>query len=364
MSSRLQPHTPVTPGERKEPPLFFSPFGGRKPNRQSFIIGAVGTVLFHLLFLFGLPRSLLNVDLEDMGRTNEPLDIVLVEPEEPEEPRFVETNQEAPENEPDDADTFSARNQQAAQEEIPEELSEDDLPAAEGEEHEAAKTIAGDLNPPITSIPSQESPASPEFIDPSNPQRKDPLPGFEDDEIVSEEGVATSDADSAENPNPDNERMLGEDTDTNDVSAPIFTAPVVPNRESPAPRPRLPRATPGPQRLREAGVSQTGQIAVNATFSQFGDYLERMIEAVSQRWNAMVASRSYGETSVRVVLEFKITQDGTIEQLEVIDSSAQALGILLCRSAIEQGQPYGVWPQEMVEVLGESQTIKFAFYYW
>ncbi|RME73359.1 MAG: hypothetical protein D6781_00555 [Verrucomicrobia bacterium] len=365
MPAHLQPHTPVNPEKKKAPPPFFSPFGGRRPSGQSIAVGLIGTVLFHLLFVLGIPRSLLQLDLEEMERVNEPIDILLEEPPEEEpEPRFVETNQEAPDNEPDEADTFSARNQQAAQEEMPEELSPDHTPATEGEDHEAAKPIAGELNPPITAVPAQESPASPEMVDPSNPARKDPLPGFEEDEPVDDEGAGSSIAEASENPSPVDEQILGEETDSDDDRPPVFTAPVVPNRASPAPRPRLPRATPGPIRNQPLGVSQVGRIAVDAKFSEFGDYLERMIEAVSQRWNAMVASRSYGETSVRVVLEFKITRDGTIEDLVVVDSTAKALGILLARSAIEQGQPYGVWPKEMVDVLGESQTITFAFYYW
>ena len=39
----------------------------------------------------------------------------------PSQPRYVETNPEAPENEPDKTDNFSARNQQAANEKVPEE---------------------------------------------------------------------------------------------------------------------------------------------------------------------------------------------------------------------------------------------------
>ena len=39
------------------------------------------------------------------------------------------------------------------------------------------------------------------------------------------------------------------------------------------------------------------------------------------------------------------------------------LGILLCRSAIEQGAPYGTWTEDMSGVLGESQTITFTFFY-
>jgi hypothetical protein len=63
------------------------------------------------------------------------------------------------------------------------------------------------------------------------------------------------------------------------------------------------------------------------------------------------------------VLRFSVTRDGMIKDLETTESSSQALGALLCRSAVEGGQSYGEWTKDMVSVLGEQQTVYFSFYY-
>jgi hypothetical protein len=291
------------------------------------------------------------------------LDFELVD-EEP-TPRFVETNQAAPDNIPDDTTDFSARNQQAAQPDRPEELSRDRTPAREGQEEVPFdKVFSGDLEPQVALTPSPEANPEQQQVEASTPQRRDPLPGFEQDEVKSDEGTGSSIADASPKPNPIQERVEGQESENQEAQMPAFTSPLSVERPVPAPRPRLPRATPGPVKRQPVGVSQTGAIGVNARFSEFGEYMERVVEAVSQRWTALCASRSYRESSTNVVIEFKLTRDGMIKDMETVENTAQALGVLLARSAIEQGQSYGPWTKEMVDVLGEEQTITFSFHYW
>ena len=365
-SGPYQPHTPRPDPEREALREF--PIEDRRWNRESIFIGIVGTILLHLLFIFGVPSSYLDLGVRDEAEPETEFDIKLVDPEEEteEEPQFVETNQAAPENVPDETNNFSARNQQAANEELPEELSEDRTPAREGEDEVPFdKVFSGELTQPeLTTPPAEETPATPEQTDPSNPQRRDPLPGFEVDESESEEGTGSSIAESSPQPQPATEKVEGDEKASEDAELPVFKSPLSAERPSPTPRPRLPRATPGPVRRQDVGVSQTGAIAVNAKFSEYGEYLERMVEAISQRWNALCASRSYRESSTHVLIEFKITRDGLIKDMETVENTSQALGVLLVTTAIREGQPYGPWPREMVEVLGEEQTIRFNFHYW
>jgi hypothetical protein len=321
------------------------------------------------LFVFSLPRSYVLLDPSEKEETFRQFDIEIVTEPEEEEPRYVETNPNAPDNEPDNSDNFSARNQQAANEELPDELSPDRTPATEGEEQDlpTEKIVSGDLNPPLPSLaPPQDQEMSDANIPttvPSNPERVDPLPGFEDDVMVSDEGTGMTEAEEVTDPNLAEEPVEGVEADTNDTEPFAFESMEQTQRPMPQPRPRLPRAPPGPIRTQRAGVSQTGAVAYDAKFSEFGDYMERVIEVVTQRWHAMASSRSYRETSSVVRLEFRLHQDGSVDELYTIDTTAKALGILLCRSAIEQGAPYGTWTQDMREVLGESQTITFTFYY-
>ena len=335
---------------------------------RSTTAGIIGTVLFHLLFVFSLPRSYLIVDPSEVKAKFEEFDIeIITEPEE-EEPHYAETNPQSPENEPDETNNFSARSQQAANEELPEELSPDRTPATEGDDLPSTKIISGDLNPPLPVFSHQEmqqpSDASIPTTTPSNPERVDPLPGFEDDVIVTDEGTGMAEAEEVENPNIVDEPVEGVEADTNDPDPFALPSPQEAQRPTPQPRPILPRAPPGPVRTQRAGVSQTGQVGYDAKFSEFGDYIERVVEAVTQRWHALASARSYRETSTFVRLEFELSQDGSVSELYVTETTAKALGILLCRSAIEQGAPFGPWTEEMIGVLGEEQTITFTFHYW
>lgn len=355
---------------RSRPPGRASfPLRDQSRQKRSITVGIIGTILFHLLFVFSLPRSYILLDPSEQEESFRQFDIEIVSEPEEEEQKYVETNPNAPENEPDNTSNFSARSQQAANEEAPDELSPDRTPATEAEEQElpTEKIVSGDLNPPLpTFAPPQEQEMSDANVPttvPSNPERVDPLPGFEDDVMVSDEGTGMTEAEESPKPTVTDEPVEGIEADTNDTEPLAYVSVEQSQRPTPQPRPRLPRAPPGPVRSQSAGVSQTGAVAYDAKFSEFGGYMERMIEVVTQRWHAMAASRSYRENSTIVRLEFRLHQDGTVDELYTIDTNAKALGILLCRSAIEQGAPYGTWPEDMRDVLGEAQVMTFTFYY-
>ncbi|RKX28186.1 MAG: hypothetical protein DRP71_17645 [Verrucomicrobia bacterium] len=343
------------------------PLRERRRHGRSITVGIIGTILFHLLFVFSLPSSYFLLDPSEGEKPYRQFDIEIISEPEEEEPRYVETNPNAADNEPDNADNFSARNQQAANEEAPDDLSPDRTPATEGEDLPSNKIISGDLNPPVPSMaPPQEEEISQDSLPttlPSNPEKIDPLPGFEDDVIVDDEGTGMTEAEESARPTEAEELVEGIEADTNDDRPFAVESYEQTQRPVPQPRPRLPRSPPGPIRKQSSGVSATGAVAYDAKFSQFGDYMERMIEVVTQRWHALAESRSYREISSTVRLEFRLHEDGRVDELVTVDTNSRALGILLCRSAIEQGAPYSTWPQDMRDVLGESQTITFTFFY-
>ena len=367
---------PVRPkrGRLPAPQPLDMPITTRGWDRRAISLGILGTLVFHLLFFVAVPRSLVVLDPLDpseaqLGRD---LDLTLVddEPEEqPREQRYVETNPEAPENEPDPTDAIGARNQQAANEVVPDELSEDKTPAREGvDDLPFDKIVSGTTEPQISVQPApatreQQAVAGQEGSE--APMARNPPSGFEESRSDDPEGLASSDGKPAPNPTPDaDEATEGVDRPQQQARPEIAPSVASPERPAPAPRPRLPRALPGPVKRQPAGVSQTGRTAVNAHFGPFGDYLERMQEAIQQRWDALGRQRSISESQTRVVLEFRLTREGRILDLETVDTTSQALGTLLCRSAVEQGVPYGEWSKEMVALLGDDEKITFTFYYW
>lgn len=367
---RTRLRRPARPFRLSKTPIDAAVFrSDRTRDRDALVAGVIGTVILHLLFLLLLPKFLIEHPIDpaaDAAAATPDLDLNLVtEADEAAQGRYVETNPDAPENTPDNTTNFSARNQQAANVEAPKELSPDRTPAREGEaETPYDKTFAGEIAPPVEVMPAPPPP-EPQEANPEKQasQRQDPLPGYEKDEPKSDDGTGMSVAEASPNASDVPEKIEGEEEGDTEAAEGGRSSLSSPDRPMPAPRPRVQRGTPGIVRRQAAGVSQTGYIGVNANFSEFGEYMERMVEAVTQRWHGLCASRSYGETQTHVMLEFKVTREGTIEEMSVEESTSQALGVLLCRTAIEQGAPYGVWPKEMVGVLGEQQTVRFAFYY-
>ncbi|MBE2215673.1 MAG: hypothetical protein IAE82_17505, partial [Opitutaceae bacterium] len=199
-------------GQLPPPRPLDMPIDLRSWDRRAIGIGVVATLLFHLLFFVAMPRSLIVLDPldPDAGRLGEDLAIELTEetPEEqPPRPRYVETNPEAPENEPDKTENFSARNQQAANETVPEELSKDKTPAREGEDDvpfDKAFTGSLDQTPAFQPTPAtreqqplQGQPGS------DQPMAQNPPSGFDETRNDDPDGLASSIAKPLPNPKPD-----------------------------------------------------------------------------------------------------------------------------------------------------------------
>lgn len=354
--------------DRRLPPAVL--FGERPWNRGATAAGIIGTLLFHLLVILVTPRSYV---VDGFGQRQSPpqeLDLVLTpfEEPEPEDLHYVETNQAAPENRPDQTKAFSARDQQAANEVEPEEMSTDRTPAREGDDDlPFDKAFTGDLNPPLDVMPAPELPetaeSNPQQTEASSPFEQNPLAGIVEDNTEDSESTGTSVAEAAPNPMPIDKPVEGEETPSENES-PVSVA-MMPSQErpAPAPRPRLPRALPGPVSHQRAGVPQVGYLGYDANASRFGEYMERMSEAVQQHWENKAANRVY-EPGTRVAVEFDLTRDGAIENLVVREATANGIGVLAVRAALEQGQPYGPWTEDMVTIFGDRETLTFTFYYW
>ena len=122
----------------------------RLVSRKSLIAGLIGTVLFHLIGIFWMPEDIFTTERGEIVNRYRDFEIELEPPEEEEpEQSYTQTNPDAPENEPDDADTFAARSQQAAQEELPDEIDPENRPSSESDDDiETSQFITGDLSPP------------------------------------------------------------------------------------------------------------------------------------------------------------------------------------------------------------------------
>lgn len=352
-------------------------------SKRGTILGVLLTLLVHFVAIFLIPSDLFEAKPFEVKDPYEEFSVEImpdvVEEEEPEPEEFyTQTNPDAPDNPPDETDRFAARDQQAANEKKAEELDPNNRPASESEDDiDTDQFLSGELEPtPMTPPPGAEAledTLAQDATPASNGLKKavplfSELPEFD----LEEEGIKDHNFDLKDEDATDvTELFEGEDVEGEDVAEKTEeveeTTQVTQSRgvptPSPRPRPKLPKVAPGPVRNSTAGVSNTGSIGVDAKFSEFGEYLERLIEVVSIRWNTLADQSAANEKNSMVKLKFTMRKDGEIENIELLDSTAKFIGISICRTAIQSGSPYGEWTAEMVETLGDEEEVTFAFHY-
>ena len=93
--------------------------------------------------------------------------------------------------------------------------------------------------------------------------------------------------------------------------------------------------------------------------------MERLIEAVSARWNSLANEATVDERRTKAVIKFVLDKNGYVRDMENMPgTTSKFLGIYMARTAVEDGAPYGPWTPEMVEVFGDDEEVTFAFHYY
>lgn len=194
-----------------------------------------------------------------------------------------------------------------------------------------------------------------------------------------------------QNPLPGFEKRIGEDASAPGSNIAKFTehpknipekiegqkdAPLIEGATAMQPRidPRRPRPRPQivkQQQVRPAifeenkfGTSNIGPIAIDAKWSNYGVYLQKMIETVQSQWDRLLEdSRIYPPSGSMVTVKFVMNSEGKITQVVNVENKATEPAARACVNAITDRSPYGPWTDDMKAVLGEEQTMTFSFYY-
>jgi hypothetical protein len=355
--------------------------------------GLAGTALVHVALLFGvflMPDSIL--ELDELAETpaegrvfeieiRDLLPDLVAAPVEP--PRFVEVNPAAPDNPPDESVFVGAQNQQVAQPE-PTPDGKSNTPAVEGEAGQNATAIVRGLSvePQASSLSEMLAQA----MRPTEPAEAAPTEA----ERAAERPPAR-----AVNAPEGGEPILGESD--GGVGATVTRVPPVPGAESgaearpgaatgrvgeggyfagtpridrsrPRERPRLAASTVQarntPTIKNEFGTKNVGLTAYNAKWSAYGEYMQRLIDAVQAQWERLLLRSSiYPVSGSKVRVVFKLDQSGAVSEIVEVDGSGGELAKRLCVSAIAERAPYGEWTPDMIAVLGREQELTFTFHY-
>ena len=349
------------------------------PESRSTLGGVAGVILFYLLLWLVSPYLFrvdpLTASAHRPHASAKPFSIELapdtfikptVKPPPP--TKFVETNPDAPENIPDRTTNFAAQNQQVAQEK-PTPDGKNDMPALEGKkDFQSTQIVSGQLSKPIELMeavpPVDVTPPSEKTVQ-APKLEQNPLTGLEKKEGESKDGFANNISKIAENTRAIPTRIEGVKNVPlmNDAMA---TQPAI-DPQRPRPRPTVVKQ----QQVRPAifaenkfGTQNIGPTAVDARWSNYGAYLQRMIESVQIQWEHLLReSRVYPTAGSAVTVKFVMDSKGLIARIVNVDSTAKDAAERACMSAITDRAPYGEWTDDMKAVLGEQQEMTFTFYY-
>jgi outer membrane biosynthesis protein TonB len=156
-------------------------------------------------------------------------------------------------------------------------------------------------------------------------------------------------------------------------------APNMPEGEPKKPRPRTVAAAlaqmdnknpysalAGQKLAQEGGVrrfSVSPSLDVKGT--PIGNYDARLVNAVQECWWALLEQQRYSLDRLGVVMiEFRLTMDGRIADMKVVESDVGDIYTTICQLAITKPSPYEKWPADMRRLVGsDSRLVRFTFYY-
>ncbi|MSU51565.1 MAG: hypothetical protein EXS37_21160 [Opitutus sp.] len=350
----------------------------KDPDSRSTTIGLGAVILFHLLLWLVGPLLLRFDDVALAPRPHTSArefnieiapDTFAKAPPKPKDPsRFVEANPEAPENTPDKTNNFAAQNQQVAQEK-PTPDGKSDMPATTGKkDFESNQIVSGRLSQPIEHVEAQPPPSAlPEAEQKILPPKaeQNPLSGSEKFEGENKEDVGSNFAKRLENTRAIPEKIEGVKGAKEFEGATAMQPAIDPKR--PRARPQVVKA----QQVRPAiladrafGTTNIGNIAVDARWSNYGAYLQRMIDTVQIQWERLILQQSANPiVGSTVTVKFVMNDEGRITMIVNVDSTANETASRACVSAITDRAPYGTWTDDMKAMLGAQQEMTFTFYY-
>lgn len=341
------------------------------------------TLLLHLLVFWLLPEEFMPLaEPKSASERVAEYEISLIEPL---PQNYAEVNPEAPVNEPDQSDRYSFRSQQAADDNP--RSDPENMPQVDGESEAAWKILQGTLeqSPPVE--PGVYAPTAPqgegagnaggEAGNPSEatvPNWAQPLPApdFIEQKPVSGEGPGSrmeppgESTEVVEAPDPDAPiNVYRPPTEAQDLASTATGGGGSPERTAePRPRPRLaPELTTGTLMRSASSARRRGVLAMDATFSEFGEYEQQFYAAVQTGWYQEIEFFQPIDTATYVHVRFTLHADGRVTEVEAVQSNASEIATFICETAISKRSPFRPWTREMVRVFGEARTLTVRFRY-
>ncbi len=90
-------------------------------------------------------------------------------------------------------------------------------------------------------------------------------------------------------------------------------------------------------------------------------YDAALADAVHARWYQLMNQRPTAIDSGRVILEFQLHADGSIDDLFVSDNTEGEVLSAICQKALLDPMPYNPWPLSMQKLFGDTRRFRMSF---
>ena len=355
-----------------------------RESRWVTLLAFLATIFVHLGVILVIPDELMPQNKSDTSQARKEAEIYEISLVDPVDARFVEASPEASENEPDRRDQYSYRAQQAADNSPL--IDAANKPKVDGEE-DSQKILQGSLQqtPPLE--PGVYAPAS-------RPGERHGEQGGElgaPDELVLPQLAKPIPAPNFIQQDPASDLGPGSRVDLVGEAPEVFEVPdldapinvyrpqsvaeqaqkvgdssggTLEAQPTPRARPRLaPELMVGPLMRSHGSTSRRGSLAIDATFSEFGEYEQQFYAAVQTGWYQEIDFFQPIDTSTRVQVRFTLHADGRVENVKSVQTSASEIATFICETAITKRSPFRPWTKEMVQVFGQQRTLHVVFHY-
>ena len=322
----------------------------RVPLKRIFAAVAL-TIFAHVLVWLFAPRTIEiiaknvpaeKIEFAEPDAMDVPEELLPEEFRKKDEPEFVPVNPNAPRAIPEPTNRHSAADQRSAQKN-PDPTTRSRKPENPGE-LEDSRAIATNL-------------ISREFLPPELRTTQTKPPGEKAENV-------------RENPNKEKHEHGVEAPDSGDGSVSLGET-LEPPEEA---REGIPDPQERPEVISPAGLNsitmksntatnEHGAVSLDAKYSEFGDYTQRMLEAIQAAWHIRCAGMSHTSLRGVVRVSFTLCPDGTLKNVKVLSSSAPEAATYACVDAIESRAPFEVWRPDMVALFGDEETSVISFYY-
>ena len=357
---------------------------------KRFYVTIIAVLLFHGALFLIFEKALKNPAIFNSNKAEEVPFIVELE-----SLYYVEVNPEVEENSPDSNKNYSFKNQQAA--DLLEGAQISAIPNSEGTQTDTLKIVQGDLmleemqvaagdysyskNDSTNTLENALAESGSKVVVSENKDsapnkmlqaeiKADPInkPILDDGEGSAPAKTTNLKSFSEINSITESDKVVPLSADFSKSNDQIKTSNLgqstASKRPVPMARPKLPtNITEAPLMANYLSVHKIGTIALDATFSEFGEYNKQFYAALQLGWFNEVEFFKPLDSGTIVQVSFILKSSGAIDLIEVIGTNASFLATTICENAIRKRSPFRPWTAEMVQVFGDQKEIKVKFLY-